>query len=245
MKSKLLIILTSLLFITGCVTVYNPATGKKETYLFDDKAEISWGDAMAQQIISENKMLQDPEVIEYVQNLGDQIAQESHRNYLRYHFYVIDDDTINAFAAPGGHIFVYRGLLQEVSEQELAFVLAHEIGHVCARHSLKRLGASLGFTLLTTILLRNPDQESTRKLTNQLYNLIALGYSRSDEYQADYLGLQYTAEAGYNPRASISLFKLFNKMEEKHGSQPLYLRTHPVPDKRIENVKKEMEKLGY
>ena len=233
------------MFIVGCVAVYNPATGKKEYYLFDEDAEIKWGQAMAQQFIMENKMVTDPRTISYVQNIGEKIGKNSHRSDLTYHFYIIDKNEINAFAIPGGHVFVYKGLLDKVNRDELAFVLGHEIGHINARHGLKKLGASLGFSILSGILLNDPDQQSVRQLTDQLYNLVSLGYSRSDEYQADSLGLEYVIKSGYNSSCAITLLEKFIDEEKKKGTSyvPVYLRTHPGAGQRIQNIEHKLLEL--
>ena len=150
---------------------------------------------------------------------------------------------MNALAIPGGHIFVYKGLLDKVNEPELAFVLAHEIGHICARHSLKKLGASLGFSILATTLLRSPDQVQAKQMVNQLYGLVAMGYSRSDELQADNLAFDYTLDAGYNPQAAISLFEKLNEASKGMISPPFYLSSHPHSDQRIKNIEGKLKEL--
>jgi len=238
---------TTFLFIQGCVTIYNPAMGRKEYYIFDEKAEVRWGAAIAQQFIAQNKMVYDEQLTVSLQELGDKIAQKSHRNYLQYHFYIIDKNVLNAFACPGGHIFVYRGLLERLDEDQLAFVLAHEIAHVCARHALKRLQATLGFRLLTAILLRKPDQKAAKNLAEQIYTIVSRGFSRSNEFQADSLGLQYTINAGFNPRGAIELFEIFKEEGKKFKGRrpPFYLRTHPSPDARIKNIKEKLKTMGY
>lgn len=242
---KTVVLIVLCLFLSGCVTVYNPVTGKKEMVLFSDKAEVDWGNSMAQQFLKQYKILHDEEMTSRLQELGDKIAQGSHRNYLQYHFYIIDEDKVNAFAVPGGHIFVYKGLLDEMDEDQVAFVLAHEIGHVCARHAIKSMQASLGFMIISSILLRKPDQESTRKLSNQLFQLISLGFSRKDEFQADALGMEYTISAKYDPRAALSIFDLFKKLETNSGQIPFYLRTHPYPTERSAKIRERLIELKY
>ncbi|MFH1504277.1 MAG: M48 family metalloprotease [Candidatus Omnitrophota bacterium] len=232
-----------LVFLTGCITVYNPATDRKEHYFFSEETEVSWGKAVADRFVQTNEMSKGQQAISYLERVGAKVAQQSHRNNLQYHFYLIDKNEINAFAVFGGHIFVYQGLLDKVSEDELAFVLGHELGHICARHSLKRLQASLGFAILTGILLRSPDLASAQSLSSEVFNMVSLGYSRKDELQADSLGLQYTIKAGYDSAAVISLFEMLQKESKGAASIPFYLRSHPYPEQRIENIKKEIEKI--
>lgn len=236
MRIRFSLLLATLVFIIGCASAYNPITGKREWYLFDDPTEISWGQAMAKQFIAEHKMIEDQESLNRLRNLGQAIAKNSHRSYLIYHFYLVDQDQVNAFAMPGGYVFIYQGLFEKVNQDQLAFVLAHEIGHVAARHSLKRLGAAMGIGVLTTVLLGEPQQSSARQLTNQFFNIISLGYSRSDELEADSLGIEYTINSGYDPRAAIDLFALLDKENKQKGQVPFYLRTHPYTDQRIKNI---------
>lgn len=232
--------LVFVVLLTGCVSVYNPITGKKEWYLFDEQGEVSWGNAMAKEFIKENKLLDDQERINHTQAIGESLAQVSHRSNLDYQFYIIDEDQMNALAMPGGHIFIYKGLLDEIDEPELAFVLAHEIGHVSARHSLKKLGANIGFSILATTLLGSPNEVQAKQLTDRLYGLIALGYSRSDELQADSLAFDYVLDAGYDPQAAISLFEKLKKANEGRARPPAYLSSHPPSDQRIKNIKDKL-----
>ncbi|MCF7907720.1 MAG: M48 family metalloprotease [Candidatus Omnitrophica bacterium] len=235
--------LTFIIFSTGCVSVYNPVTGKKEWYLFDEKGEISWGDAMANEFIKENKLLDDQKRINYIKDIGVSLAKVSHRSNLNYKFYIIDQDQMNALAIPGGHVFIYKGLLDTVDDSELAFVLAHEIGHISARHSLKKLGATLGFSILATTLLRSPDQAQAKQLVNQLFGLVAKGYSRSDELQADNLAFNYVSDAGYDPRAAISLFEKLKEANKGMARPPFYLSSHPNSDQRIKNISSKLKEL--
>ena len=229
-----------LVLLVGCVSVYNPVTGKNEWYIFDEKGEISWGDAMARQFIRENRISTDSGQTALIKSLGEKVAGISHRNNLKYHFYLIDGPEVNALAMPGGHIFVYKGLADKVNQEELAFVLAHEVGHVSARHSLKKLGASLGFSVLAATLLRSPSQAEAKQMADRVYGLIALGYSRKDELQADDLAFQYTKSSGYNPKAALTLFEKL-KAQNNRGRVPFYLSSHPDPDERIKNIEEKIK----
>ncbi len=241
MKSKIVHIfgLVFILLLGGCVTIYNPATGQKEYYFINEKTEIMLGRNIAQDIIRTNKAYNDEKALSMVQNMGEKIGKSSHRNKLKYHFYILDEDTMNAFALPGGYIFVNKGLIDKITKDELAFVLAHEIGHITARHSLKRLQASLGMSLLFDIALGRAGDADVRQVVNIAYGVIASGYSRKDELLADSLAVRYSYAAGHNPGAAISLF---NKMKEesREGYTPIFLRSHPIIADRIANVKEKI-----
>lgn len=172
MKNSLLILA---IFLTGCVTIYNPATQKRESYFIDEKTEIAIGKNMTKDILRENKTINDTNLSEYVNGIGEKAARASDKNNLSYYFYVLDDKKINAFAVPGGYIFVNKGLLDKLNEDELAFVLGHEIGHVAARHSIKKLQVALGFNILTSIALDNPDYAQTEQAVGIAFNVISSG----------------------------------------------------------------------
>jgi len=242
---RLLILALSLIFISGCVTVYNPVTGKKEYYGMDDKQEIAWGENMSRQIMQQKKIIQDPQLTIPLQEMGEKIAANSHRGYLQYHFYIIDDEAINAVALPGGFIFVNSGLLEKCDEDQVAFVLAHEIGHVNARHGLKRIEAAMGMNLLLLGLAIGTKNQGAVDLANQVYDLLSRGYSREDEFLADSLGLQYSVKSGFNHRGAVDLFNIFKREEEKGGGQyvPVFLRTHPPAQDRINNVQDKVREM--
>jgi len=237
-----------LLVFCGCVTQYNAATRRKETYLINDKAEVEWGNNLAKDFISKHKILKDKQKTNYVVELGETLSACSYRKELNYQFYIIDEDQINAFTLPGGHVFVYRGLLDIMNKNELSFVLAHEIGHTDARHAVKRLGPSLGISLVSVlgaILVDKPEYAQINNGAQQAINLITLGYSRQDEYQADSLGVEIMNKAGFDPNGAIKVFNKFQEIERDSGSKvPVYLRSHPFPEQRIIKVKQQIGKLA-
>lgn len=213
--------------------------------MFDDKAEVEWGQNMAKQIKEQKKIIYDEALSEPLQKLGENIAAKSHRNYLQYHFYIVDEDAINACALPGGHVFINRGLLEKCDEDEVAFVLAHEIGHINARHGVKVLEANLGFSFISIALAVAAKNQDAANSAQQIYDLLSKGYSRGDELQADSLALKYTSDAGYDPQAAIALFVMFKAQEKQSGAAalPVYLRTHPTPEVRIDNVRQKLKEM--
>lgn len=235
-------VLITIVFICGCITIYNPATQRKEFYFIDEETELSLGKNLAAQILREKKVVKDKEVLSLVEEVGKKVAKASDRSYLNYKFFVLDEPQINAFALPGGYIFVNKGTVEVADRAELAFVLGHEIAHVCARHSLKKLQASLGMELLLSLALGKPEYGDIKRGISVFYRIIALGYSRKDEFLADTLGVKYAYRAGFNPYAGLSLLK---KLEEKKGKGHLFvfLSTHPDVESRVENIQKELRKL--
>lgn len=235
LMNKKLIIFLLVLFLTGCVTIYNPATQQHENYLISEKSEIGMGQNMAREITTTKKMVTDQETIRQVTSLGESIAKVSDRKDLDFHFYVLDDTTMNAFALPGGYVIVHKGLIDKTSQDELAFVLSHEIGHICARHSLKRLQANMGMNIVSIALTAN-DLSAVNQGLSIVYDVVSKGYSREDELLADKLGLKYSSDAGYDPKAVVSLLKKLEKDDQ--GSPIVFFRSHPKIKDRIAAVEK-------
>ena len=234
-----------MLLLVGCITVYNPATGRKEMHLFDEKYEISLGNKLVKEMISQTKMIDDPEALAYVTEIGERLAATSHRGYLDYKFYIIDSEDINAYALLGGHIFVNKGLLDSFTEAELAFVLAHEVGHICARHGIKRFEKAFGLQLVMAILGGATNQKAIGDMIGEVDKYVSLGFSRKDEYLADSLGVTYGYQAGFDPKASLLVFKRFEEIEKEYGSaaMPVFLRSHPKPKDRYTEANIKIKEL--
>lgn len=159
----------------------------------------------------------------YVRRVGESLVPYTHRPQLQYHFAILDTPVENAFAAPGGYIYVTRGLLSLLnSEAELAAVLGHELGHVNARHSARQMTRSILVTL--GILIAGELSEDIRKITPISMiaaQLLFLKYSRSDEYQADALGLEYASKGGYSPREMVRFFNALQRLTVEAGGPHL------------------------
>ncbi|MFH1317524.1 MAG: M48 family metallopeptidase [Candidatus Omnitrophota bacterium] len=241
LKNVILFLILSLgIFSSGCVSIYNPATGRNELYFIDEKTEISIGNNVAARIIEDNEIVQDKSLQFYIENTGNKLKKVSDRTNLEYKFYIVDDDQLNAFAVPGGHVFLNKGLIDTATKDELAFVMAHEIGHICARHSVKKMQTALGLNFLLSVALRDPNYQAVNKTINLVYNVVALGYSRKDELLADSLGVKYSKKAGFNPEASFSLLEKLKKEEGNANYTLVFLRSHPLPDERIKNIQKTL-----
>jgi len=240
--SNYIIFATMAFLLSGCVTIYNPATQKRETLLIDTQSEIAIGRDMDRQIQKKLKMLKDLKRQNRLDNIGIKVSGFSDRKDLTYYFRVIDDKEFNAFAIPGGFIYVNAGLMDAATDDELACVLAHEIGHVAARHSVKHLQANLGYQLIMNIALGLSGQQAMGKAMDIVFDLASLGYSRKDESLADKLAVKYARYAGFDPYGMITFFRKLEKEAEKKGGK-LHIElfsSHPAIEERIKDVEKEI-----
>jgi len=239
-----------ILFLSGCASLgtYNPATGRNEFIFISTKEEIALGQNVHQQILEQFQLSDETEPLKRLQLIGQDLARVSDRQDYAYHFYLIDKDEMNAFTTPGGNIYVFSGLVDKLStDDQIASVLAHEIGHCAARHTIKKFQASLGYSLISSIVLGQVGGEQAHQAvsrsSNMMMNLVFSSYGRKDEYEADRLGVKYLKVSGYDPHASVEALNILQK-ESEGGGAPLILRSHPFLSDRIVAVKKEIELLG-
>lgn len=235
-------------FIAGCATVYNPATDRREVILIDSGQEVQIGRAMSEEIIKrEHKPLEHPARQLMVNRVGQRLVRASDRVDIVYHFMVLDDPDLNAFALPGGYIYIYSGLLSRVDETMLAAILAHEIGHVAAKHSVKKMQSALGYNVLIGIVLaglgaKDPGMaDQIAGLSGTVYDLLSRGYSREDELAADRLALVYLGRAGYDPYAMVRVLELLDKEQGPGGRVFEVLSTHPRMAERIRQAREAIE----
>ena len=219
----------------------NPATGKQQINLIPESQEIAMGQEADQQIVAQMGLYPDDEVQEYVHRLGTELAAKSERPHLPWTFRVLDDPTVNAFALPGGYIYVTRGIMTHLnSEAELVSVLGHEIGHVTARHGVNQMSKQqlLGIGLGVGSIL-SPELAAVSDLASAGLGLLFLKYSRDDEKQADELGLRYSIRGGWDPREGPDVFTVLQRVSEGSGSGriPAYLSTHPDPGLRRDRLR--------
>ena len=239
------IVLALLCVVCGCAV--NPVTGKKELMLFSDAQEIELGKNADPDIRWQfSGVYHDAQLGAYVNSVGQRTAAVSHRSNIPYYFAVVDSSVVNAFALPGGYIYITRGLLTRLeNEAQLASVLGHEIGHVTARHGMKRLQLNLGFNVLLAVIDQaagGSESNSTRrgliKLTSTVaFGTLALGYSRDDEFQADELGTIYASGAGYDPEGMVQLLEVLKSMHTREPSSvEVFFSSHPRSSDRIKKV---------
>ena len=233
--------ISSLLAVTVMACATNPATGKKEFSLMSEGQEIQLGQEMDPQIKQEMGVYDDAELQRYVSSVGMRLARASERPNLPWHFTVLDEPAVNAFALPGGYIYVTRGILAFLNDEEqLAGVLGHEIGHVTARHSAQQYtqatSAGLGLTLLSIFV---PEARPLQGLAETALGVLFLKHGRDDELQADRLGAEYTAKTGWDPRGVAGMLRTLQRLDEASGSRrgvPNFLATHPAPADRVQQV---------
>jgi predicted Zn-dependent protease len=225
---------TALLATAGCAT--NPATGKSQLNFYSEAKEIEMGRQADREIAAEMGIVDDPELQAYVRNLGMRLAAKSERPQLPWTFKVMDDPSVNAFALPGGFVYVTRGILGHLtSEAELAGVMGHEIGHVTAQHSVNQMSKqqlAQGGMMLGMIVV--PEVGQVADLASMGLGALFLKYGRDDERQADDLGLRYMAGTGYEVRELPKVFSLLGKVGAASGGGrvPNWLSSHPDPGDR-------------
>ncbi|MFH1478745.1 MAG: M48 family metallopeptidase [Candidatus Omnitrophota bacterium] len=237
--SRCVLALTSLCFLCGCATIYNPATERNEFILITTPAEVSLGKALSGKISKDYPISKDTDNNARLKRIGEKIVSVSDRKDLTYKFFVIDNEELNAFTTPGGYIYVHSGVLKEATDDELACVIAHEAGHVAARHIAKKLQAQIGYDILMNIASRKARLAEFQNAVSISYNLMSLGYSREDETLSDKIGVKYAYKTGYDPYAMISFLEKLQK-EDKDNLGIVFLRSHPYTSQRIELLKKEI-----
>jgi predicted Zn-dependent protease len=230
--------------LLACAT--NPVTGKREISLMSEAQEIALGQENHPQILAEMGQYNDPELQRYVSDIGIKLAKTSERPNLPWTFTVVDQPVVNAFAVPGGFIYITRGILSYLdNEAQLVGVLGHEIGHVTARHSAQQYTRATGGQLgLLALGIFVPGAQQFGQLGAQALGLLFLKYGRDDELQSDSLGAKYAATNGWDPRAVPAFLATLGRLSE--GSEkglPNWLSTHPEPASRVEEVRGVVEQL--
>lgn len=244
----LLAVFPVLFFFCGCSTEYNLGTGRTEMYYYSTEREVRAGEAIAGAIEKEYRLAGDPLLQERARLIGSRITAVCGRKEIKYTFKVLDDDEINAVALPGGFVYLYKGVLDKSSgDDEVAGVLAHEVGHIVSRHSIKKMQGMTGYSLLRILLTQAPDPGKVGTAADAAFTELMLGYSREDELQADMLAARYMKAAGYDPRAMISfLERLWQNEKRKPPRRFSYFKTHPYIPDRIRVVKQELgEKMDF
>ena len=232
--------------VAACAT--NPVTGRREFTLMSEAQEISLGRESDAQIKAEMGVYNDAALQQYVSDIGLRLAKLSERPDLPWQFTVVDQPAINAFALPGGFIYLTRGILPFLdNEAELAGVLGHEIGHVAARHSVQQYTRSLGGQIgLTALGVFVPAARPFGQISEQALGLLFLKYGRDDELQSDELGARYAAAGGWDPEGVPGMLSTLGRLDEAAGERkgvPNWLSTHPDPLSRVGEIQPLVQQL--
>ncbi len=243
-------IIHSVIIVLGLLMISCATTGpggRQSLVLIPTSQELTIGQGMADQVAKTEKRLPDEQWQAYVNEVGQKIVKVCDRQDIEYHFTVIESDQINAFAAPGGYVYFYTGLLRIMgNEAEMSAVMAHEISHVVARHGVKRLQATLGVALATKLVLGDNSSEVVNAAINVGMGLLSAGYSRDNEREADKFGIYYMEKAGYDPNAAVTMFDHLAQAGGSGGANVFEKLTasHPETVERINNAKSEITQMG-
>jgi predicted Zn-dependent protease len=213
------------------------ASPRARAGLISHSEEIRMGRDAARQLEAKSRVSRDSRV----EAIGRRIARVSDERDAQYTFKVIDQDDVNAVSFPGGPVYVYRGLLRMVGDDDdaLAGVIAHEVGHITERHAVKQVEKSMGANLLLELLTRG----SSRTAASIITNLLSLRFSRQDEYEADKMGVLYMTRAGFDPHGLSRFFRKLEQSEGRGSRGATWLRTHPSSGERARRVDDMAEEL--
>jgi predicted Zn-dependent protease len=237
------IALLAALAVAGCVT--NPATGRSQLNFLSQEEEIRIGEqAMQEALPAYGGEIGNSAIKAYISEVGQRIAAEVEPAYadLPWQFAAINTEQVNAFALPGGKVFISKGLLREMdSEAQLAAVLAHEVAHVTAEHhdlAMQRQLAIAGLAVAGNVAAQQMDDQRVTVATQALVTgagLFALRYNRAQEHESDRLGLRYMTRAGYNPKGMLEVMKTLDSLAGD-TRQPEWTSTHPDPGNRADTI---------
>lgn len=211
--------------------------------------EVELGTNYSAQINRQLPLVNDPEIVRYINLLGDSIASLSDTRNLQWHFFVVDSKEVNAFAVPGGFVYVNRGLIERTTKMDqLAGAIGHEIGHVIQRHSVKQMqkaqGANVGVTL-ACILTRVCEYGATQAAVEIGGGALFASFSRQDEAEADQVGIQYLVRAGIDPRGLPEMFRILIKERDSRGSSAVnsWFATHPMEEDRVNATERTISRI--
>lgn len=244
MRSALLIALFSLL--AACLLLSGGCKDGGSPLLISPQNEIELGRTAADDFEKGVPLSRDAALNSKISQIGRRVAEAADTPQYPYEFKVIDNDTVNAAAFPGGRIYIYRGLIDKFNGDEdmIAWVLGHEVAHVASRHSGRRIERQLGVATVAEMVL---GRSTAAQIAIVASELVFRDYGRDNELEADRKGLEYTHKAGYDPTAAIAVIKVFQSMSG--GKDPdkmeLLFMTHPGDNTRLDQIKDECARHGY
>jgi predicted Zn-dependent protease len=252
-RHALLLLLMAAFLVSSCTVSKSPITGKSRAYGYSWAQEVQIGQEADPQIVAQFGLADDPQAAALVEQIGQEVLAVSHlrrpdtdpefRN-TPFTFRLLDSPVVNAFALPGGYIYVTRGLMSHLNnEAQLAVVLGHEIGHVAARHASQRAASQqlgqlglIGAAIGGGAIFGGEAAEGILNLGSQAAQLLFLKYGRDDERESDQLGVDYAAQAGYAPSEGSPFFESLKRISEMQGGIPTFLSSHPDPGEREQTI---------
>ncbi len=224
-----------------CPAEYNMVTGKDENIIVSPEKEMEMGDSIAKKVEAVYRLDPDKHVQERVELIGQRLAKYCDRKELIYHFKVLAVNDINAVSLPGGWVYIFSGLVDVCkNDDELAGVIAHEIGHIAARHHMKKLQQS-SVASIAMILVAATQGGQAANATDLAITSLMASYSREDEFEADKRAVLYTREAGYDPHGVLTFMETM-KREKKNDIRPYsYFKTHPYIGERMGKIESAIE----
>jgi len=229
-----------LLLAGGCATYYNPVTAKTEYTMYTEQDEQDMGKAVDQKLRTQYRITSNARI----NAIGQRLVRVSDRPGLTYQFGLAESKEINAFAIPGGYLYVFTGLVNMVSsDDELASVMAHELAHIASRDSVHMMEKQVLYSVPASVLFGSGRYPAIQQAVDTAFNLGMLKYSRTEELAADTIGVKYLYRAGYDPRAMITFFQKLAKMDSSLTTQFEFLKSHPDFNVRITNVETVIRNL--
>jgi predicted Zn-dependent protease len=241
MSSKLrsLILCLSLCLLAGCAV--NPITGEEEFMLFGEDQDVELGQKYAPELEKEmGGRIDDPDLQEYINRVGQKIVLVSHRRNFEYHFIALNDKSVNALALPGGYVYITKGMLELMTtEAQLAAVLSHEVTHIVARDVAVAMSREIGIGILLAAATPKNTSGGVLIATDLTRQILGLRFSRKDEKEADLAGLDYMVLAGYNPYGMVQTMQILQKQQQTRPVE--FFSTHPNPENRVGYLTEEIE----
>jgi len=233
------LLIASLIFLIPSCAV-NPVTGKRQIMFVSEEQEIAMGAQYHPSVVSTFGLYDSPALQKFIEEKGNEMAKISHRPNLQYHFTILDSPVVNAFAVPGGYLYITRGILTQFnSEAELIGVLGHEMGHVTARHSAQQqTNQTIGQVVLLGGMLASKEIYQLADEAMAGMQLLFLSFSRENERESDRLGVEYATKIGYNAHKMADFFQVLEKMrlDSEQAGVPTFMSTHPNPEDRFNTV---------
>ena len=248
---KILVIVLSMCVLhnTAALAEYNPASGKDDIVLISEAKEVRMGISLSKNVEKKFGIVKDYGMQTRVVGIGQRIAKVCDRPNLAYSFIVLEgkelkeEQRYNAFALPGGYVYIFKDMLEDMqSDDELAAILAHEVAHVVAKHGIKKLQGSLGVTALQLLGNMTAEDRQTRAKSSVAITELMMAHNRQAEFEADSLSVKYLEEAGFDPKAAVTVVdRMLEKQLTGKVREYRYFRTHPHVSERKAMLNKEIE----